>query len=398
MYPLTAWGKEFITIPLRTRKGDTFRFLASEDSTKIMIDDVPHVVQSGKFYETILRAPSLIKASHPIEVAQFSNSEMWDKVEDADPFMTMLSPNEQMQTRVTFNAFASKVIKAYYLNVLVHTKWKTEVLLDGKSIDSSLKIVKSAPDYSYAQIKIASGAHSLIADRGFIAYVYGYGPAESYGYSAGASIKAIQHFALIHGQVLDKKTDKPLSAKIVYEILGEGKEAGVVQSNPETGDYTAILPTGLKYGIRAEAKGYYAISDNLDASDTTDDLHITRSLELVPIEVGMVVRLNNVFFDVNQSILRTESFPELDRVVKLLKENKDIAIAISGHTDNVGSDDKNMTLSEDRARAVATYIIQAGIDSSRVTSKGFGSSVPVASNDTEEGKQQNRRVEFAIVK
>ena len=398
MYPLSAWGKQLITVPLKTRKGDTFRILASEDSTLILIDSEKHWLNAGRFYETILSTPTLIRGSKPIAVAQFSNSEMWDNTEDADPFMTMLSPNEQMQTRVMFNAFESKVINAYYLNILARSSGKRSILLDGKSIYRDLKTVQSDTNYCYAQLKITAGDHIIIADSGFIGYVYGYGPAESYGYSAGASIKAIQHFALIRGVVHDKKTGKPLSALIVYETLPSGKEAGVVHSNPETGEYTAILPTGSHYGIHANDSGYYAVSDNLDVLDTTDDFHLTKSLELVPIEVGQVVRLNNVFFAVNQSSLRPESFPELDRVVKLMKENKQIAIAISGHTDNVGADDKNMALSEDRAKSVAQYIVQAGIDSARVTSKGFGKTVPIASNDTEDGRQQNRRVEFAIVK
>jgi OmpA-OmpF porin, OOP family len=180
--------------------------------------------------------------------------------------------------------------------------------------------------------------------------------------------------------------------------LPDGREAGTVNTNPTTGEYTAVLPSGKNYGIRAEAAGYYAISDNLSALDTMNDLHVTRDLELAPIEIGQVIRLNNVFFDLNMTILRPESYPELDRVVKLLKENNEISIAISGHTDNIGSDEENMTLSMGRATAVRDYVIHAGIDSSRVTATGFGKTKPIATNDTEEGRQQNRRVEFAIVK
>ncbi len=396
MYPLPAWGKQFVTIPLKSRKGDTYRFLASEDSTTVEIGEKQVHLNSGQFFECMLKAPTSVFASKPISIAQFSNSSSFDKNENSDPFMIMLSPNEQMLHSVTFNAFQSKVITAYYLNVLIPFAGHTLLQLDGKVVTT--KAVPGDTEYNFAQLAIGAGDHTLSCDSGFIAYVYGYGVAESYGYSAGASIKAIQHFVLIHGRAIDKKTGNPVAARIVYQTLPEGREAGTVNANPTTGDYTAVLPTGFTYGIRAEAQNYYAISDHLEALDTTNDMRVSRDLELAPIEVGQVIRLNNVFFDLNQTVLRPESYPELDRVVKLLKENKDISIAISGHTDNIGSDEDNMRLSIGRAAAVQDYITHSGIDSNRVTAKGFGKTQPIATNDTEEGRQQNRRVEFAIVK
>ncbi|MES1221479.1 MAG: OmpA family protein, partial [Bacteroidota bacterium] len=119
---------------------------------------------------------------------------------------------------------------------------------------------------------------------------------------------------------------------------------------------------------------------------------------LVPIEVGSVVRLNNVFFDFDKWDLRGESFLELDRVVKLLRENPAIVIEMSAHTDSKGSDEYNFTLSDNRARSVMEYIVSKGIDPSRISSHGYGETVPVATNDTDEGRQLNRRVEFKILK
>jgi OmpA-OmpF porin, OOP family len=110
------------------------------------------------------------------------------------------------------------------------------------------------------------------------------------------------------------------------------------------------------------------------------------------------VRLNNVFFDFDKWDLRPESFVELDRVVKLLKENPKIEIEMSAHTDSKGSDEYNFRLSDNRARSVMEYILSKGIDASRITSKGYGESMPVAENETDEGRQLNRRVEFKILK
>ena len=124
----------------------------------------------------------------------------------------------------------------------------------------------------------------------------------------------------------------------------------------------------------------------------------------MPIEIGQIVRLNNVFFDFDKWDLRPESFVELDRVVKLLQENPAIEIEMSAHTDSHGSDEYNFKLSDNRARSVMEYILSKGIASSRIISHGYGETVPVAPNsnadgsDNPENRQLNRRVEFKILK
>ena len=118
----------------------------------------------------------------------------------------------------------------------------------------------------------------------------------------------------------------------------------------------------------------------------------------VPIEKDAVVRLNSIFFDFDKAILRPESFPELDRVVTMLNERGTMTIEVDGHTDNIGSHQYNQTLSEKRAGAVKAYLITKGIAATRVTSKGFGETKPIVSNDDEEGGREiNRRVEFKIL-
>ncbi|GAA4449191.1 OmpA family protein [Nibrella saemangeumensis] len=204
---------------------------------------------------------------------------------------------------------------------------------------------------------------------------------------------------LISGKVIDQKTGKPVEARIVYETLPDGAEAGEAISNPLTGEYKIVLPYGKKYSMRAIAKDFIAEGDNIDLTETKGYQEIKgKELKLVPIEVGRSVRLNNIFFDVNKAELRPESFPELDRVVVTLNENPKMTIELGGHTDNTGSDESNLKLSQDRADSVREYIIGKGIEPDRVGSKGYGESKPVATNDSDEGRQQNRRVEFIIVK
>ncbi len=114
-------------------------------------------------------------------------------------------------------------------------------------------------------------------------------------------------------------------------------------------------------------------------------------------EVGEKIVLNNIFFDFNKASLRPESYTELNRLVKQLKDMPTVKIEISGHTDNIGSAAYNKTLSESRAKSVVDYLLENGIDKSRLTYVGYGFDQPIASNKTDEGRQQNRRTEFKVI-
>jgi outer membrane protein OmpA-like peptidoglycan-associated protein len=205
---------------------------------------------------------------------------------------------------------------------------------------------------------------------------------------------------LVSGNVYNKKTGQPLRASLLYETLPDGTVAGNGISSPADGAFKMVLPYDKNYSIRATADHFFAISENLNLDSLVKSGYkeIHKDLYLVPIEVGQVVRLNNVFFDFDKWALRPESNIELDRVVKLLAENPAIVIEMSAHTDSRGSDDYNFTLSDNRARSVMEYILSKGIAPGRISSKGYGETVPVVPNDTDENRQLNRRVEFKIVK
>ncbi|MBN8864597.1 MAG: OmpA family protein [Sphingobacteriales bacterium] len=205
---------------------------------------------------------------------------------------------------------------------------------------------------------------------------------------------------IVTGNVYDAKTKKPLSASLVYQTLPSGTEAGNGVSSPDDGAFKIVLPYDKNYLIRATADHYFAQSENLklDSLAKAGFMEVHKDLYLMPIEIGQVVRLNNVFFDYDKWNLRPESFVELDRVVKLLKENPAIVIEMSAHTDSRGSDAYNFTLSDNRARSVMEYILSKGISTDRITSKGYGETKPVMPNDSELNMQLNRRVEFTIMK
>lgn len=202
----------------------------------------------------------------------------------------------------------------------------------------------------------------------------------------------------VQGVVYNTKTRRPMQVRIFYESLPEGKEIGMIQSDPLTGEYQIILPTGKMYGYLAEAEGFVAINANIDLKDTDVYGELNKDLYLVPVEKGAIVRLNNIFFDFDKYELKEASFPELRRVVELLNKNPEMKISIEGHTDNIGTVAYNMGLSERRANAVVQYLKKEGIAADRMQAVGWGKSKPIASNDDEKGgRELNRRVEFEIL-
>lgn len=145
-----------------------------------------------------------------------------------------------------------------------------------------------------------------------------------------------------------------------------------------------------------------ALGTNTDSvASQTEEMELKKEEEILPSfspKPGEVMTLRNIFFQTNKSALLPESFAELDKLALYLNEETETTIDISGHTDNSGNEKQNKNLSEARAKAVAEYLSSKGIDPGRVQYSGYGSTRPVATNTTEEGKQKNRRVEFVITK
>ena len=236
-------------------------------------------------------------------------------------------------------------------------------------------------------------------------YAYMSTKLHTYGESDIVRIKLMEKekpnpVVLVDGNVYNAKTKKPLSASLIYETLPDGVQVGNGLSSEVDGSFKIVLPYDKNYSIRATADKFFAISENLnlDSLVKAGYKEIHKDLYLVPIEIGQIVRLNNVFFDFDKYDLRPESYVELDRVVKLLAENPTIEIEMSAHTDSRGSDEYNFVLSDNRAKSVREYIISKGIAPERIISHGYGETVPVATNETDEGRQLNRRVEFKILK
>lgn len=206
-----------------------------------------------------------------------------------------------------------------------------------------------------------------------------------------------QKVSIFKGLVRDAKTQKPVEADIDLVNLTDNKEVASFKSNSKTGRFLLSLPAGKNYGIAVKADGYLFHSENFNFPDTADYMEVNKIIDLQSIEVGQVIVLRNIFFDFDKATLRPESINELERLTKLLQDNPSIVIEISGHTDNKGSAEYNQKLSEARSKSVVDYLISKGINKGRLQYKGYGLAKPMATNDTEEGRQLNRRTEFKIL-
>jgi outer membrane protein OmpA-like peptidoglycan-associated protein len=205
--------------------------------------------------------------------------------------------------------------------------------------------------------------------------------------------------SVVSGKVYDRKTNKPIEAEIEFENLSTQKQIGVVKTSAVDGSFKIAVTRGFEYGIRGKAEGYYPISTNINAKNLKEYQEITRDLFLVPIKTGAIIKLNNLFFDVNNATIKAESYPELNRLGEFLTENPGTQIEVSGHTDNTGTEAFNQELSLRRAQAVAQFLKRHNsVKPDQIAVRGYGQSQPVSSNNSEEGRQMNRRVEFKLIK
>lgn len=202
---------------------------------------------------------------------------------------------------------------------------------------------------------------------------------------------------LLKGFVHDAVTLMPLESDI--EIVDNEKKEVIAtfKSNSKTGKYLVTLPSGKNYGIAVKSENYLFHSENVDIPVSTGYLEVEKNIGLKKVVVGSKIVLKNIFFDFDKATLRPESTAELDRLIKLLNDIPSLRIELSGHTDNRGKDEYNQNLSERRAKAVVDYLIQKEINTSRLEYKGYGEIQPIATNDTDEGRQLNRRTEFKVL-
>jgi outer membrane protein OmpA-like peptidoglycan-associated protein/Tol biopolymer transport system component len=205
----------------------------------------------------------------------------------------------------------------------------------------------------------------------------------------------IEKTYFLKGFVLDKKTQKAVYASIELLDIKTGQKISKFLSDPITGDYLAILPGHGQYVLYIESPDYLFKSLNFDFSKEYESKVL--DIELQKIEKESAEILNNIFFDSGMATLRSESHIELEKLKKLLTQNSKLRLEISGHTDDIGNDLTNLDLSKKRAQSVVDYLIEKGIDKTRMEVKGWGETKPIAKNDSEENRQLNRRIEIKFL-
>lgn len=202
----------------------------------------------------------------------------------------------------------------------------------------------------------------------------------------------------VKGVVRDKQTHQPLAASIELINLETKETESLVSSDSVSGAYLIVLTQGAEYALYVNKKKYLFRSLNFNYSAVKDYEPIILDVDLEKATEGTTAVLQNIFFDVDKYDLKEKSVTELQKILRFLKEDPSLKVEISGHTDNVGSEAYNVQLSGKRAQSVYNYLVENGIDARRLSIKGYGASRPIADNGSEEGRQQNRRIEFKLVK
>jgi OmpA-OmpF porin, OOP family len=212
------------------------------------------------------------------------------------------------------------------------------------------------------------------------------------GIYAQTTAQSTERNAVINGSVVND-TKNPIENEEVIFFSLKTKKSYTGISNKD-GKFQLSLPVGQKYKVQ-----YQSITKTEDYKEINipdaDNVTVNFKLEITP---ETVITLNNVFFESAKSTLKPESFVELDKLHKFMSLKKTVIIEISGHTDNVGSKISNQKLSEERANAVKAYLVKKGIAAARIETKGYGDSLPIADNSSEEGRTLNRRTVVKILK
>jgi outer membrane protein OmpA-like peptidoglycan-associated protein len=212
-----------------------------------------------------------------------------------------------------------------------------------------------------------------------------------------AKVESFNPITILKGTVRDALTKEVLEADLEVVDNEKNEVISELKTNKTTGGYLVVLPSGKNYGIRVQKQDYLFHSENFDIPQSTNYQEIVKDVDLKKVKIGTKIVLRNIFFDFDKATLRPESSLELERLYQLLVDIPSLKIEVSGHTDNKGSAEYNKELSAKRAQSVVDYLIQKGIKADRLKSAGYGFEKPMATNDTDEGRQLNRRTEFEII-
>ena len=205
-----------------------------------------------------------------------------------------------------------------------------------------------------------------------------------------------EQLVLVYGHLRDANSNEPVNGYINYEKMPRANNVGHI-SNEDDGRYKLHMLEKKKYTIEIAAKGYVTVYDVIDIEDLDNDGQIKRDYLLTKAEDGNILRMNNLLFELGQAEILESSYDELNSLAQMLHTNPKMKIQLEGHTDYRGNPDRNMKLSEDRVLAVKDYLVAQDIKKGRIKYKAYGGSQPITTENTEEARLKNRRVEVRIL-
>lgn len=225
----------------------------------------------------------------------------------------------------------------------------------------------------------------------------GFGGLDLYAFDLYEEVRP-QVVSYMKGRVFDRESGENLEARFELTNLKTGIVAIESFSNKSSGEFLVCLPANNDYALTVSRDGYLFFSENFSLTNENSSTDpVLKDVPLEPLKTGAKVVMKNIFFETNQYELIEKSRIELNKLIILLEKNPLLRIEIGGHTDNVGSHEYNVTLSQNRAKSVKEYLIANKIEASRITYKGYAETQPVDSNETEEGRANNRRTEFKVI-
>jgi len=224
----------------------------------------------------------------------------------------------------------------------------------------------------------------------------GKGKNDIYQFDLDPKIKPILS-TFVRGVVSDAKTQNKLDAEVIFIDLESKDTVRKVSTAAVDGKFLLSLSSGKRYAASVKKNGYLFNSQNFDLKEMTGDQYFDLNILLSPIEKGSIMVLKNVFYQTNSYELTPDSYVELEQTARFLLENPKIVVEISGHTDDVGDNQYNQTLSEKRANSVRDYLITKGLPKNRILAKGYGETKPMVPNENDRNRALNRRTEMTIV-
>ncbi len=371
-----GWGTpQNIGSPINTKHWESQPFISSDGKTLYYVSNMPGGKGGADIWKSELQADG--KWGKPINLGDKINT-------PGDEFSPFIHPDNQTLY------FSSD----YHAGVGGFDLFYSRKQTDGSfGTPVNLGYPINTPDDERSLIISADGKTGYYASN----KLGGSGDFDLYQFELYEEARPVP-VTYMAGTVRDAATRRQLEADFELIDLETGEVMIRSFSDRTTGEFLVAIPVNRNYALNVSKNGYLFYSENFSLKEVKYQVEPYRkNVDLIPVKTDESIVMKNIFFETGSAELKSESRVELNKLLTLLNQNPTMKVEISGHTDNVGSKDLNLKLSENRAKSVVDFLINAGIDRSRLSSKGYGDSKPIDDNNTPEGRANNRRTEFKVI-